>query len=138
MGAPSKKDKIPEEQLATLYRAGFTDKQVAEFYGITEQTINNWKKAHPDFFESLKDWKTAADSEVVQSLYKRACGWADTTGKEYAPDPTSIIFWLKNRQPGEWRDKQEHEHTGKIKHEHTLSEELKDTLDDIYKSPPSE
>ena len=22
------------------------------------------------------------------------------------PDTTAIIFWLKNRQPGNWRDKQ--------------------------------
>jgi hypothetical protein len=32
--------------------------------------------------------------------------------RHYPPDPTSMIFWLKNRQPQDWRDKQEHEHTG--------------------------
>jgi hypothetical protein len=25
--------------------------------------------------------------------------------KHYPPDPTSMIFWLKNRQPQKWRDK---------------------------------
>jgi hypothetical protein len=29
------------------------------------------------------------------------------------PDVTAQIFWLKNRRRDEWRDKQEHEHTGK-------------------------
>jgi len=31
--------------------------------------------------------------------------------KQYPPDPTSAIFWLKNRQPKIWRDKQEEETT---------------------------
>jgi hypothetical protein len=26
--------------------------------------------------------------------------------KEVAPDATSMIFWLKNRRPERWRDKQ--------------------------------
>lgn len=29
------------------------------------------------------------------------------TLKEVAPDPTSMIFWLKNRRPADWRDKKE-------------------------------
>jgi hypothetical protein len=33
--------------------------------------------------------------------------------REYvAPDPTSMIFWLKNRRRNEWRDKQETELSG--------------------------
>jgi hypothetical protein len=28
-----------------------------------------------------------------------------------APDTTAAIFWLKNRQPSQWRDKQEVELT---------------------------
>ena len=31
------------------------------------------------------------------------------TIKRYPPDPTSMIFWLKNRQPKLWRDKPESE-----------------------------
>jgi hypothetical protein len=34
--------------------------------------------------------------------------------KFYPPDTTAAIFWLKNRKPGEWRDKQELEHTGSV------------------------
>lgn len=30
-----------------------------------------------------------------------------TTKKQVAPDTTAQIFWLKNRKPQEWRDKQE-------------------------------
>jgi hypothetical protein len=32
--------------------------------------------------------------------------------KHYAPDTTAAIFWLKNRKPDDWRDRQQHEHSG--------------------------
>jgi len=101
---------------------GSTDAQLGVFFSVTEQTINNWKKAHPEFFESIKKAKYQADAQVAQSLFHRANGYehADThisnyqgkitvtdTVKHYAPDPTSAIFWLKNRQPEIWRDKKE-------------------------------
>ncbi len=34
--------------------------------------------------------------------------------KEIVPDVTAQIFWLKNRQPKQWRDRQEVEHSGTI------------------------
>ncbi len=33
--------------------------------------------------------------------------------KHMAPETAAICFWLKNRDPGRWRDKQEIEHSGK-------------------------
>lgn len=126
-GRPSKKDIFPDALFECLYALGKTDDEVAKLIGITQQTINNWKKAHPSFFESLKDWKKQADEKVERSLYERACGYShpdtkaqfvqDKEGygrweyaeltKHYPPDPTSMIFWLKNRQPDKWRDKQD-------------------------------
>ncbi|QAT40847.1 HNH endonuclease [Clostridium sp. JN-9] len=34
--------------------------------------------------------------------------------KEVPPDVTAQIFWLKNRKPGQWRDKQDIEHSGNM------------------------
>jgi hypothetical protein len=34
--------------------------------------------------------------------------------KEVTPDTTAQIFWLKNRRPDKWRDKQEIEHSGHL------------------------
>lgn len=34
--------------------------------------------------------------------------------KEVVPDVTAQIFWLKNRKPLDWRDKQDIEHSGQI------------------------
>ncbi|AVR75854.1 terminase small subunit [Vibrio phage ValSw3-3] len=106
---------------------GATDKKLAEFFDVCEATINNWKHMFPSFLESIKKGKVVADGEVANSLFKRATGYVhpetkiathegqitDTLDveKHYAPDPTAAIFWLKNRQPDQWRDKQEVDHT---------------------------
>ncbi len=121
----SRKSTCTEErqrQIKILAEKGFTDSEMADVVGVTEQTFNNWKKQKPTFFESLKDWKLKADSKVERSLYERACGYEHSedkifnangkplivpTTKRYAPDPTSMIFWLKNRQPDKYREKQE-------------------------------
>ena len=125
-GAPTKFSKELMPKMRLLYRKGFKDTEVAEILEVTEQTINNWKKKHPDFFESLKDWKYEADVKVERSLYERACGaevknikanWSKTDEawvefeetQRHPPDATSMIFWLKNRRPKQWRDKIAHE-----------------------------
>ena len=37
------------------------------------------------------------------------------TIKHYPPSETAMIFWLKNRDPENWRDRQEVEHSGGIR-----------------------
>jgi hypothetical protein len=59
-----------------LAERGFTDADLAGFFGVCEDTINNWKKVYPQFFESLKKGKDIADQKVVQSLYQRALGYS--------------------------------------------------------------
>lgn len=130
-GQPSKfTDEMPA-QAKKLAAKGWTDAEMAEFFEVTEQTVNNWKIAHPDFFESLKDGKDVADDKVERSLFERATGYShpDThisnfqgaitvteITKHYPPDTTAAIFWLKNRRPTRWRDKTEvkTEHSGII------------------------
>ncbi|NLW90671.1 MAG: hypothetical protein GXY34_03605 [Syntrophomonadaceae bacterium] len=101
---------------------GATDKEMADIFGVAESTLNLWKKEHKEFSESLKMGKEAADANVANRLYQRAMGYQHPedkifndngeplivpTTKHYPPDPTAAIFWLKNRQPQKWRDKQE-------------------------------
>jgi hypothetical protein len=121
------------EQAEKLCKLGATDAELADFFEVDESTINNWKIAHPEFFESIKKGKFLADANVADSLYQRARGYKheavkifpnggtkeDEDGNKesaplivpyiehYPPDTTAAIFWLKNRQPKKWRDKQE-------------------------------
>lgn len=126
MARPTKYKAEYCEQAHKLVLLGATDTQLADFFEVTEQTINNWKLQHEEFFESLKLGKEEADSRVEESLYNRATGYSHPEDKvfnnngeiithrvikHYPPDPTSMIFWLKNRQPEQWRDRVEH--TGK-------------------------
>lgn len=107
---------------------GATDREVADLLGVDEATIYRWQHKHPEFCEALKVGKEVADTRVEKSLYRRAIGYTHDAVKilqnngvpvivpyqeHYPPDPTSMIFWLKNRKRDEWRDKQDHEHTGK-------------------------
>jgi len=117
------------EKSRKLCLLGATDKELAEFFEVCEDTINEWKRVHPEFSLSIKEGKQEADSNVADRLYKRAMGYTHdavkifanpTTGAEqivpftehYAPDTAACIFWLKNRQKDKWRDKQDHEHSG--------------------------
>jgi hypothetical protein len=130
-GRPTKYEPEYNFQVEKLAKLGATDKEIADFLDVNEDTIHEWKKVYPEFSESIKKGKLIADSNVAQSLYHRAIGYdhEDTdirvVDKEivqtpiikyYPPDPTAAIFWLKNRRSREWRDKQEVEqkHSGGI------------------------
>lgn len=90
--------------------------------GISHTTLYEWRKKYPNISEALKKGKEVVDVEVENALYKRAIGYdyEETTEeqsedgykkrvikKHMPPDTTACIFWLKNRKPREWRDKQE-------------------------------
>lgn len=117
------------EDARKLCLLGATDKELADFFGISEATLNNWKVDHPGFLESLKSGKDQADATVAEKLFRRAIGYEHAAVKifadaktgldhvvdyteKYPPDTAAAIFWLKNRQPAKWRDKQDLEHTG--------------------------
>jgi hypothetical protein len=127
MGRPTQYRKEYDEQAYKLCLLGATDAQLGDFFGVSEQTINAWKKAHGSFLESLKRGKQIADSEVAHSLYQRATGYSHPDvhissyeGKitktpitrRYPPDTGAAFIWLKNRAG--WRDRQELEHSGTV------------------------
>lgn len=101
---------------------GYIDKDLADFFNVSEATINNWKHEHDGFLESLNAGKVIADAEVTASLYERATGYSHMetkvfcsngeivtadVNKIYPPDPISIKYWLNNRQSKTWREKVE-------------------------------
>lgn len=115
-------------------RDGLIEEQIAANMGIAVSTLNTWKNSYIEISESLKRGKEVVDRQVENALLKRALGykyeevkteeWEDsegnpvekktTTVKEAIPDTTAQIFWLKNRKPAEWRDKQNIEHSGGV------------------------
>lgn len=112
---------------------GLIDKQIAKNMGIGFRTLYEWKKKYPQISQSLKRGKEVVDILVENALLKRALGYTFTevirervidydpksgtpigshlevikeVVKEVQPDTTALIFWLKNRKPDVWRDKQ--------------------------------
>jgi len=122
-GRPSKYKKEYAEQAYKLCLLGATDKELASFFEVNEDTINEWKKKHEEFSVSLKSGKVEADAVIASKLFHKAKGYnckaikfATHEGQitdqveyieHFPPDTTAAIFWLKNRQPGKWRDKQD-------------------------------
>lgn len=131
-GRPSSFKPEYVEQAYKLSLLGAKDTEMANFFEVSEKTLNNWKQDHPKFLQSLKEGKEVADARVVDSLYKKAIGGhkiRETTfekvvmpstsdediaqevykkkvvEKEVVADTTAQIFWLKNRQPDKWREK---------------------------------
>lgn len=96
---------------------GATDKVLAEFFEVTESTINEWKLKHKKFSEALKGGKIQADARVAKALFKRALGYRyqektfedgslkKVVVKELPPDVGAAMSWLKNRQRETWREK---------------------------------
>ena len=117
-----------EEEILEACNNGADMKSLANFLGIGLTTITRIKKEYPKFKELVQKGNKVADEAVAAALFKRAMGYdaedtitevkvsqdgsAQTTYvkkcKKHIPgDTTAMIFWLKNRMPDKWRDKQE-------------------------------
>ena len=135
-------------------RDGLTDEQIAYNMGINVATLYRYKKSYCEICEALKRGKDVVDMMVENALLKRALGYSYTeitkerlvdtvnkkrhplnedTGelvvtkevkKEIPPDVTAIIYWLKNRKPEIWKDKQNIEISGELKHEKTKLDDI--------------
>lgn len=111
-------------------RDGLTDEQIAYNIGIRRPTLYDWEKKYPDISDALKRGKEVVDRQVENSLLKRAMGFETVeqtkeltdagfqvtkeVRKQVPPDTTAAIFWLKNRKPGEWRDRKETQLSGSL------------------------
>ena len=116
------------ERAKVLCDNGATDAELAHEFGVSITSIKNWRNRYPEFVASLKMHKPVADARVERSLFERATGYTFESVKIFCnkdgevtevpvlehvpPDPTSMIFWLKNRNPDKWRDKSEVEIPG--------------------------
>jgi len=116
-------------------RDGLIDKQVAKNMGVADSTLRGWKRRFPEIAEALRKGKEVVDREVENALYKSALGfmqkvkkpvrikeveydpkngrkiresekWVQVEEEVYIPPQvTAQIFWLKNRKPDQWREK---------------------------------
>lgn len=83
--------------LESWARDGLTEAQIAGNIGISARTLLNWRKRSIPIFLALKKGKEVSDFQIENALFKSAL----------EGNVTAQIFWLKNRRPDKWRDRQE-------------------------------
>lgn len=117
------------DKFVQLVNMGLGYQQIADSLDINIDTIYEWFLKHKDFSEVVKQAKDNYDIVGVEkSLLKSAYGFTRkvqklgkndniiTLEEEVPPNPTSLIFWLSNRNRSRWKQRQEVEHSGEIKH----------------------
>lgn len=137
-------------------RDGLVDEQISKNLGVAYSTFKTYKKKYSDLIAALKKGKEVVDREVENALLNNAKGYDYIEEqaikiknvyyeegmrvekeeirlieiKKHKPaETTAQIFWLKNRKPKDWRDKQDINHSGNMEINNPLkgltTEELK-------------
>ena len=119
--------------------------QTAELLGIHRTTLRNWKLTHDEirrlYQSDGQDGDEERKKQVEEALLKRAIGYTQTeitrqvgkdgklgvvktVEKQVMPSTTAQIFWLKNRRPDKWRDKQDLQVSGALETEQSKLDDL--------------
>jgi hypothetical protein len=150
VGKPTLHHPRMDEEVYKLALLGATDQQIADFFDVSIATINNWKHKEASFAEYLRKGKDEADAKVVESLFRRATGYAydevqtveginadgvhygytRKTSKHVAGDVKAQIFWLTNRQRDQWSKVTEHKNTNSLEFNVNKTLELKGLSDE--------
>lgn len=103
-------------------KGGSTEEETAKAIGISYASWKNYKKAHKEFSGLIVSAKQESDLPVISALYQAAVGGQIvkehkvvtkngeteeyTIEKEMAPNIDAAKFWLTNRRPKDFKNKQ--------------------------------
>lgn len=109
-------------EIAEWAKNGYTEEDVAKELGISYSGFRNYKKQHLELEGVLTENKKIADNAVRAALYRRATGYSyvneskirvdgklvtnQKTTVHIEPDTQAAKFWLMNRDPENWKDRQ--------------------------------
>ena len=102
-GKPGRKRKLSNlseeeyKQISLWSGDGLNESQIATLLNVNISTITREKKRNEQFAHAIKKGKYKAVQLVANKVFQNAMD-----GKE-----TSAIFFLKNRDPDNWADRQE-------------------------------
>lgn len=132
------------EVIKSLCRKGWHNDEIAAYIGISESTLYEWTKKHPEFSEALSIGKDYCVAQVENALFQRAVGIekkmpkkeqtvttdiikdGKVVGKQVTkkienelvfvpPETKAATFILTNLAPDDWKQKQQTELTGSVK-----------------------
>ncbi len=110
-------------------REGLNDKEIALKLGINVATLYEYQKEYPEFSKAIKEGKAPVDIQVENAMLKRCLGFQTEEvsveydpvkkegdeaivtkvikkTKEIIPHFGSAAFWLTNRKPETWQNRQ--------------------------------
>lgn len=106
---------------------GATNPELCNLMHISNGTLHNWMNKSKEFMDAVHMSKSVADSQVVFSAYKSATGYkyqedamagngdVATLDKWQPANATIQKFWMLNRMPDDWKEKQQVELSGDVK-----------------------
>jgi len=123
-GTPTKFKNEFYRQAYYLARLGARDSDIADFFAVHLDTVEDWKATNPDFREAWLEGHMLFGMKIGETLGQRCLGYnfnemeisqhIDRQGniqtlkrvvtKHIPPDVNAIIFYLKNRFRESWSD----------------------------------
>lgn len=112
--------KVSDEKVYSLSLLGLNDKDLALCFDITPHTFIAWREKYPSFAEALKHGREVSDAQVAAALFQRAVGFHQSVvdvravggeivktryKKYFPPNVAAGMYWLNNRQGGQWGNK---------------------------------
>lgn len=111
------------DKIKMLSLSGASEKDIAEFIGISQKTLTKYKHENVEFKDAVEQKKNS-DALVIKAFFKRACGYVaeeettefkgkkspegemldelvvkKKTKKDVPPDLNAIKWWLENSCP---------------------------------------
>lgn len=105
MSRPSTYTDTMGREVINLMSTGLSLTAAMAELGYHRQTAYDWQEAHPEFSDAVKVGQAKRQLFLERRLLKDEIA---------GPQVTSTIFALKNTGTGDWRDKQEVEHSGEM------------------------
>ena len=95
---------VDPNKVETFAAQGLTMDQIASCIGVSTSTLYNRMGSEVEVLEAIKRGRAKGIATVTNALFQSAKGG----------NVTAQIFYLKNRQPEEWRDRRDHEISGEL------------------------
>lgn len=110
--------------LLECWARDFSMGDVCRKVGVSANTMCRWREKYPEIDKAVAKGREVVDYQVENALLKSALGYTTTetktiisppdkngnrairvekTEKEIGPNTTSIMCWLNNRKPDQWK-----------------------------------
>lgn len=137
---------LPEKEyiVRRIAARGATDDNFELMYGLPRGTIASWAKLYPGFAKALEEGRSKVDGDVLFSLYRNAIGFEYEEEQAVGGRDPCVLkvkkvkhgevsaqkYWLNNRQPDNWKQRERVDLSGNLGLDHGIKTETRNELID--------